>query len=147
MRVRYFAYGSNMASARMTERVPSARVISVGYLSDARVVFNKRGKDGSAKANLEVCSGERAWGVIYELDADDLVLLDRIEGGYQRQRTIIVTPDGGRLRAEVYRSDRLIADPVPFDWYKELVLAGAREHGLPEEHIQLLAKVASRPTK
>ncbi|MFZ0549683.1 MAG: hypothetical protein WAM21_02625, partial [Steroidobacteraceae bacterium] len=29
----------------------------------------------------------------------------------------------------------------PYDWYQELVIAGAREHRLPAEYIQLLEGV------
>jgi len=38
--------------------------------------------------------------------------------------------------------DALLDDSLrPYDWYKALVLAGAREHKLPEEYIQQIENV------
>lgn len=42
--------------------------------------------------------------------------------------------------------DRYI-DPacLPFDWYRDLVVAGAREHGLPPTYVEELALTPAAP--
>ena len=39
---------------------------------------------------------------------------------------------------------RSTSDPslTPYDWYKAFVLAGAREHGLPQDYVAALDAVA-----
>jgi gamma-glutamylcyclotransferase len=34
---------------------------------------------------------------------------------------------------------------TPYDWYKALVIAGAREHGLPADYIAALAAAPAKP--
>ena len=48
----YFAYGSNLSLARLRERIGIALPLGVAELPDYRLVCDKRGADGSAKANL-----------------------------------------------------------------------------------------------
>ena len=45
--MRYFAYGSNMSIARLSERAPSAEVIGVARLRSHVLRFHKVGTDGS----------------------------------------------------------------------------------------------------
>jgi gamma-glutamylcyclotransferase len=52
MRVRYFAYGSNLDLARMRARAPAVGLIGPALLQGMRLAFDKRGGDGSGKANL-----------------------------------------------------------------------------------------------
>jgi len=143
-----FAYGSNMHPARMQARVPAAVPRGRARLRGHRLVFNKLGRDGSAKANLvpEPDGGEaEVWGVLWELDAAGLAALDPHEGGYRRVRAEVETDDGACVVVETYLSERLTNDPVPFDWYLEHVLRGARAHGLPEAWVARLELVVCRP--
>lgn len=144
MSVLYFAYGSNLETGRIRARISSARKDSVACLEHHRLVCNKLGRDGSAKANLAPAAGHRAWGVLYRIDAAHLDDLDRFEGGYQRVEVEVRTAAGEICRATTYRSDRIASDPTPFDWYRALILEGAREHGLPEEHLALLEALPAR---
>src|SRR5258708_12496941 len=52
--VRYFAYGSNMLTDRLRERVPSATAIGVGRLAGHQLRWDKRtGRDGSGKCDAQ----------------------------------------------------------------------------------------------
>ncbi len=104
---------------------------------------NKRGRDGSGKANLVEAPGETVWGVLYRVSERQLDELDRFEGGYTRLVLEVHTGDVTH-RAWTYVSLRLTEDPRPFDWYKQLMLAGAREHGLPEEWLARLHALPER---
>ena len=145
MSVLYFAYGSNLKTGRMRQRVSSARKEAVAFLEHHRLVCNKRGRDGSAKANLAPAAGHRAWGVLYRIDPAHLEALDRFEGGYERVEVEVRTAAGDTRRATTYRSDQIASDPTPFDWYRSMILEGAREHGLPEEYLALLEALPARP--
>jgi hypothetical protein len=143
----YFAYGSNLASARLRERVPSAVVRGVARAPGFALRVDKRGADGSAKANLHpaIDPGAEVWGAVYAIDAAEWPRLDRFEQGYARIE-IEVWLDDACFLASTYRSDRLTVDPVPLDWYKRLMVDGAREHGLPEAWCARLAALPSRAT-
>jgi gamma-glutamylcyclotransferase (GGCT)/AIG2-like uncharacterized protein YtfP len=145
MSILYFAYGSNLKGSRMRERVPSARREAVAFLEHHRLACNKRGRDGSAKANLVSAPGERVWGVLYRVEQTHLTLLDRFEAGYQRIQVEVRTAAGAAHRATTYRSDRITGDPTPFAWYRGMILEGAREHGLPEDYLAVLEALPARP--
>ncbi len=142
---RYFAYGSNMKSARLRSRAPSARALGAALLRDHRLRVRKRGADGTGKANLVPGRGDAVWGVLYEIAVAEWSRLDRHEGGYVRRRVEVETREGARLAAVTYVSDRTV-DAPPFDWYRALLVEGAREHGLPEGWIARLEALPRRQT-
>lgn len=146
MRLLYFAYGSNLKQAHLRRRIGSFHVVGRGLLADHRLVFDKPGADGSAKANLRPAAGEEVWGVLYELGDDGFGRLDPFEGGYERIRVPVRRDDGSETWAWTYRfqSPAASADlPLPFDWYRDLLLEGGREHGLPEVHLHRIAALAT----
>lgn len=127
----YFAYGSNLLTARLRARCASARVVGTARLEGFHVAMAKQSwLDPSGKATI--LEGGAAEGVVFELSEAELATLDAIEGvgkGYDRCAVAV------DLRAERVGAVTYIAtDPqpglVPFDWYLALVLAGAAEHGL-----------------
>ncbi len=145
---RYFAYGSNMATERLRGRAPSARPLGRGRLLDHRLRWHKLGKDGSGKCDVAFTgagSAHAVWGVVFEIDVAEKPLLDAAEGlgiGYAEQRVSIIVA-GGECSALTYQAmpDKLDKALRPRPWYKDYVLHGAREHGLPADYILELAKV------
>jgi cation transport regulator ChaC len=110
-------------------------------------MFNKRSKDGSAKANVVESPGDATWGVLYEIEAQDLERLDRVEGGYGRISVRVRKPDGETVEAVTYVSAELTDEQTAYDWYKDMVTAGAREHNLPQEYIAYLEGLPSKPNR
>jgi hypothetical protein len=51
---------------------------------------------------------------------------------------------GDDRHASTYRSDRITDDPVPLDWYRGMILEGARKHCLPEEYLTVLEALPTR---
>lgn len=139
-----FAYGSNMNEEWLRSRAPSAEVIGRARLPNKRMVCNKKGKDGSGKANLVDSPKDVVWGVLYEIDSAELERLDKAEGGYQRTTLQILTEQGNTIEAEVYISTKLTNDATPYNWYKDLILKGAREHQLPEDYLEYLEQFPSK---
>ena len=147
MHLYYFAYGSNLHPARLQARAPSAEFVEVAVLPDRALRFCKRSVDGSAKCTLVPALGSRTLGAVYRLAAEDKELLDRAEGldqGYEEAWQGLPLSDG------VVRTFHYVAVPdyldetlQPYHWYKHLVLAGARYHGLPDAYIAAIEAIAS----
>lgn len=134
----YFAYGSNMSSARLRARIPGAVPAGAARLEGYRLRCNKRGKDGSGKANLVSTAEAEAWGVLFRLPDPDWEALDRFEWGYERQVCHVLSGLGEGVGAVELREAQLYValrpeerEIPPFDWYRRHCLEGAREHALP----------------
>lgn len=140
----YFAYGSNMRSVRMVERVPSASSLGPALLPDHGLRINKLGRDGSAKANLAVAPGEHVWGVAYRIDPAHWPELDRFEGGYTSS-SVTLDLAGTAITAVTYRSERLTDGVLAFEWYLAHLRDGAREHALPSHWLARLDALMGRP--
>ena len=145
-KVEYFAYGSNMSTERLQDRVSSAEPLGCAKLPDKRLVCNKKSKDGSGKANLTDTAGDTVWGVLYEIDSAELDNLDRCECGYTRISLDVKTDQDSSVKAYVYVSSELIEDARPYDWYKKLMIKGAREHQLPAFYVTRLEQIDSKPS-
>jgi gamma-glutamylcyclotransferase len=146
----YFAYGSNMSPRRLSQRVPRARALGAGWVERHELRFHKVGRDGSAKC--DACftghSGHQLHGVLFDIDVAGKRTLDGIEGlgcGYEEKTVAVRFADGRAVEAHTYYATRIDARLLPFHWYREHVLLGAREMGLPVHHIALLESVATWP--
>jgi hypothetical protein len=143
----YFAYGSNMLSARLRDRCPSAEPLGTGWISGYSVVFDKEGRDGSGKATLR--SDPRAeaavHGVLYRVAQAEREALDRAEARYDRLDDFAVRTDfgGSPTLASVYIAppEACRGDLAPFDWYVALIEQGAREHRLSGDYIGRLCGI------
>src|SRR5262245_33736739 len=132
-----------IASKRLNSRIMSAKFVGIAYISDKKVAFNKYSQDGSGKANLCDCPRSVTWGTLYEVDTTDLKNLDRAEGGYKRTAIQVTRPDGQATDALSYISTRVITKSVACHWYKELIISGAREHGVPNEYIVKIGSLST----
>ncbi len=142
----YFAYGSNMSVRRITKRVPSAAVIDTARLHGHRLGFRKVGNDGSAKCDVEHTQqqGHVVIGVLFRLLSSDKKILDRIEGlgqGYEQKHVTVLTNTGNSVKAHTYYATTINDSLSPYHWYKEHVLAGAREHRLPADYIRMIENI------
>ena len=146
----YLAYGSNLHPLRMLERVSSSRLLAAIPMPGRKLTFHKRSGDGSGKCNLVELGGtEEAYGALYEFDSGDKAALDDLEGlgkGYD-QAQLRFSHSGVAYQPFVYIASRSHVKPslVPYDWYKALVIAGARHLRFPEAYIAELESVASKP--
>lgn len=144
----YFAYGSNMLTRRLRERTPSARVVGVATLAGHDLRWHKISEDGSAKCDIvrTETPGSCVPGVVFEIAVADKAALDLAEGlgkGY-RDYDVEVRCARGTLKAWTYCATNIDPLAMPYPWYKALVVAGAKEHGLPHSHVAALEAVATR---
>ena len=144
----YFGYGSNMPRTRIEARLGRVERLGAACLPGWRLAFHKRGADGSGKCDAVPTRhpDDRLWGALDRLTEDQMEDLDRIEQGYDR-RTVEVRFEEGSGTAGLYVAweDRIDPELRPWHWYKELVLAGARELELPADYVSSIREVASRP--
>lgn len=137
----YFAYGSNMSTPRLRARIERAAPVGRGWLDGYRLAFNKRGNDGSGKANLILDPMAQAWGVLFRIGPSDWTTLDGFEVGYRRESCRVHTGTGEPSEARCYLAvapeDR---DISPLDWYRAHCLEGAREHGLPASAVESIER-------
>jgi gamma-glutamylcyclotransferase (GGCT)/AIG2-like uncharacterized protein YtfP len=141
----YFAYGSNLLGTRMRERVPGARCAGRASLAGFALIFDKRGRDGSAKANLRPDPDGRVLGVVYELPQGGWEQLDSFEPGYAREVVEVHCAwDGALRRAQTYCSEQRAPELVPAPEYLDLILSGAREQQLPGDWIRAIERAAGQ---
>ncbi len=139
--MKYFAYGSNMYTRRLRERVPSAVDDTVAVLPKHVLRWHKIGDDGSGKCNVFFTGkiDDVVYGVVFIIPDADIGLLDKAEGvgsGYER-KTVVLETNVGAIQADAYRArpDAIDENLKPYGWYRDLVLAGAREHGFSVEYV------------
>jgi hypothetical protein len=151
--VRYFAYGSNMASATFRgRRGIDCRHACVARLAGWRLVLDKPPliPVGHSFANIVTDAAAEVWGVLYEVTQEDLDHIDLTEGvlidNYRRVE-LPVEPVGGpalAVAAFTLVSDRADATLLPSVRYMNLLISGAEEHGLPAAYVAWLRTLPAR---
>jgi hypothetical protein len=156
----YFAFGSNLDTEQMRERCPAHRQIGVAVLRDHKLVFPIFSEVwNGGVASLQLSHGNDVWGVLHELNDEDLASLDRHEGFrgpgdahnlYERQHVWVelVRPEDGsvprRVKAEAYFAHT--ANPsAPSRRYMEAVLRGGLAHKLPDDYLAVLKRIPTLP--
>jgi len=133
-----------MSRDRLEDRI--GLVVDLGWVTlvNYHLIFDKRGEDGTAKANIAPAPGHTVHGVLYELSAGQFDTLGVIEGGYTRRRVHVKVP-GTADDDEPRAVETFVAIPewrqpglLPTEAYLAYCVAGAREHALPESYWQTL---------
>ena len=150
--MKYFAYGSNMLAARILYRCPGTKEIGRASLAGYILRFDKRGTDGSAKCAIHSTSNPHdiVRGVLFEVPQAQVSRLDAAEGegtDYDRRPVRVETENGEVVPAETYfaKESKIDAGATPYDWYSDLVVAGALTHELPEAYVAALRNVQAKP--
>ena len=140
----YFAYGSNLERGTFVgRRRMQPLATAIGVLHDFELRFDLPiGPGERGVANVAARPGDHVWGALYQLTSVEADRLDRTEGvdkGVYRRLAVEVTrPDGGRIAAFTYGSALSRPERKPSRRYLGLLLAGARELGLPAEWVARL---------
>ena len=99
----YAAYGSNLDTAQMRFRCPTAKPIAKSWLHDYRLVF--KGHSRNAHATVIPEEGQAVPLVIWEITARDEQALDHYEGvasGYYTKEYMEVEVDGEMKEVLIY---------------------------------------------
>lgn len=147
----YFAFGSNLLSARIEVRLGPCVVHGRAELRGYRLNFDKLGSDGSGKCNITRTGDDvdAVYGVLYGLEDEQAQALHGFEGGYDYETVEVLL--SGRSMLDVRIAGTYMARPEsispgapPFDWYLAYVTAGAHEHRLPHAYIRWLTSYPVR---
>ncbi|MGH7855400.1 MAG: gamma-glutamylcyclotransferase family protein [Candidatus Binatia bacterium] len=137
----YFAYGSNMNWPQMQRRCPSSRFVCVGRLTNYNFGITRHSRlRGCGTANVFPAPGKEVWGIVYDINDADLLILDTFEDGYRRE-TLSVYPlenDEATLDALVYVAAIEENVPRPNAEYRRLIIEGAKYWKLPASYLALL---------
>lgn len=141
----YFAFGSNMDAAQMMQRAESANKLSIGFLPDHKLVFNRKGtyRPGGV-ASVEPSQGRRVYGVIYSVSGADMAALDEAEdpSAYQRVAHEVIGLDGSRHVCQLYQAIPQ-GSFEPDQQYLQVLIKAAADSGLPAGYVAEL-KALSR---
>lgn len=148
----YFAYGSNMSTRILGQWCADFRVIGPARLVDYRLAFTRPSKRwGGGAADVVAESGQIVWGVLYTIEDDCLLALDRKEGlgqAYQRL-DCVVSPAAGSLRPAMTYTviDKAKPELSPAPAYKAALVEGAVEHHLPGDYLAFLRAIPTATHK
>lgn len=145
----FFSYGSNMLYERIKERVETVEFICKYELKGYRLLFNKRSKDGSRKANIQKTSvdNDSVWGVIQKIALADKPKLDKYEGlgnGYVYMNFNEWVDDEYRtIHSYIALETEYLNEGAPYEWYLKFIMAGAIQNSFPSEYIAQLKRIDS----
>ena len=134
----YFAYGSNMNLEQMKERCPRSNFIGKASLKGYKFAYSGYSHTwGGATANIIESKGEIVRGGLFKIDKECLRKLDECEGynskAYDRA-LLEVQHENGRIYEETYV---YLRHRTPTDKYRQRVVQGAKDCGLPLSLISL----------
>jgi len=146
--VNYFAYGSNMNWPQMQRRCPSSRFVCVGRLTGHHfgITRHSRLRD-CGTANVFPAAGKEVWGIVYDISAEDLLILDSFEDGYRRETLSVYPAENGKPPLDVLVYIAAIEEnvPRPNAEYCRLIIEGATYWKLPPSYLALLEAMSSEP--
>jgi gamma-glutamylcyclotransferase (GGCT)/AIG2-like uncharacterized protein YtfP len=145
----HFGYGSNLNIQFLRKYVPSAEYLMKAYLPNYEVQFRfwSKSRNGGISTIIEN-PGKLVHGIIYEVDAEEMTELDILEsvpqGLYKRETYLVLGKDQKWHDADLYR----VAEPrgpfTPSRGYVELMLSGAKEHGIDPEYVKIIEAIYER---
>ncbi len=137
-KIMYFAYGSNLHLRQMKKRCPGSLFIRRAYLENYRFIYDgySNTREG-AVASIIKSPGDIVYGGLFEITENDLQKLDRYEGypwNYLRDYFDIADEKKSRYNAVAYFREGK-RPGIPSEYYKQTVVQGAEDCGLPEGYI------------
>ena len=125
--INYFAFGSNMSAQRMNDRLGWSPSRSGAVLPDYEMVFNKPSNDGG-KANIIYSQGNLVEGILYSVNEEDLLILDKYEGvatnQYKRYLIKVKNNNKNFIEAVAYKALNTGKVFAPTEEYLNYILEG-----------------------
>jgi len=139
----YFAYDTNLVTYRLEKRIGKTGFLGLAKLKGYKLVFNKGAGDKSTKANIQVSgnSEDVVLGVLFEINPLRKSDLDKLEDGYVSLELVVNKLENDNpVSCFSYQANitNINEDDLPYDWYIDLMIAGASEHSFPQEYIDFI---------
>lgn len=146
--VLYFAYGTLLGTAAMSEYCPAAAPVGQATLTGYEFCFERFGP-GPAEGGCSLVSVEGATtkGLLYQMPASDWATLREASGehiGYEVLPITVVLEDGTPVAANTLTVKGPIGPFRPSDQYLSLVIDGAASAGLPHDYRAKLDGLVAR---
>ncbi len=145
----HFGYGSNLNQGFLRQYCPSAEFVMKAYLPNYEVQFRfwSKRRLGGISTIIEKPGG-LVHGVIYDVPEEELLDLDVLEsvpqGLYRREAFLVLGEDDRWHEADLYRVARPQGPFTPSRGYVELMMSGAREHGLDPGYVKGIEAIYER---
>lgn len=126
----YFAYGMNTNPVEMARRCPGATALGHARLINHSFRFAQH-------ADVEPCEDSYVDGVLWEIDQDNLLALDALEGyPYYYNRVVRSVVLGSRtFHSLVYCMQPGNEDSPPTRGYFDLIVRGYEAHNVPTDQL------------
>ena len=118
----YFAYGSNLNRTQMKLRCPNAKLLSVGFLKDYKLVFR-------GVADVEKSKGNKVWGAFWRVTPRDIIALDAYEGFPNLYKKKYMDTKFGKGFSYIMVNQQDVKNPSEF--YYDSIKKGYRQCNLP----------------
>ena len=138
----------------MKQRCPLAKFVCRAKLPAHRLAFTlKSTKRDCGVADVLPDQAKEVWGVVYELQDDELKNLDKREdyrpgkpydqSKYTREDHYVLREGDAEqlLLVALYRGHPQLDPPLPRNDYKELIVNGAKHWNLPAEYTRKLESI------
>ena len=116
-----------MSAQRMHERIGWSPSRSGAILTDYEMVFNKNSNDGG-KANIMYSPGDLVEGILYSVNEEDLLILDKYEGvaakQYKRYDIEVWNHNKNSIAAVAYKALNTGKVSAPTEEYLNYILEG-----------------------
>ena len=91
------------------------------------------------------CPGEEVIGVVYRCNPSTVDTMSEYEGGYDPTTVTVVMDDGSTVEAITYvaMKKNVVDDARPCEDYLTRIVNGASQHGLPQDYIDKLHRLAN----
>jgi hypothetical protein len=131
LRVRYFAYGSNLDQARLADRCPGVAPLGPGRLPHATLQFRRY-------LTVAPHLSRSVPGAVFSLPLEEVPGLDQFEGFPDLyERFVVLLEDGSEAFTYIQKSGSRPIQPAPL-WYFSLVCRAYDSLGLDESESGLL---------
>jgi gamma-glutamylcyclotransferase len=149
----YFAYGANLNTKRFRENFMNFREVGAALLKDYRLEFSLPCQfHGLGFGSVAPAPGSEVWGVLYQLDALSLKLLDVLEwcnyGYYDRVAKIVevsVSEEAQKIETWLYQASAPQRELLPSSEYVHKILGGARDWKFSSTYIEALEALDHKP--
>ena len=116
-----------MSAQRMLERLGWSPSRSGAILPDYEMIFNKHSNDGG-KANIMHSPGNIVEGILYSVNEEDLLILDKFEGvetkQYKRHEIEVRNHNKNSIAAVAYKALNTGKVSAPTEEYLNYILEG-----------------------
>ena len=128
--MKYFAYGMNTNEDEMSRRCPGAVSLGSAWIDNYELVFRTR-------CDIVKKSNAKTYGVLWDIDTENLRALDRLEGFpyYYTRFTVKVKQGKKSYKAIVYQMNDQSCLAEPSYHYLECVSEGYKRYGVPLSQI------------